>query len=218
MSAASRTRACVLSPSSEFSRSVISPAKIDPMVPSSLTASRRNRPHCAHVGSSVDPIVVPPRSDRPLLECSVARPTPSSASSRVFVPIRDSAGRATTFEWHVSARESACRRSRWRTRKDMTVSEVDRSKLPIRRKTFDGVVDRTLDGSQPDWNLIGHPTPAGRRAERPAGPHRRRRLREPEHVRRARSRRRTTPASPRAACATTGSTSPRCARRRARRC
>ncbi len=39
------------------------------------------------------------------------------------------------------------------------MSEVDRSSLPIRRKTFDGVVDRTLDGSQPDWNLIGHPTP-----------------------------------------------------------
>ena len=41
----------------------------------------------------------------------------------------------------------------------MTVSEVDRSRLPIRRKTFEGVVNRTLDGSQPDWNLIGHPTP-----------------------------------------------------------
>ena len=39
------------------------------------------------------------------------------------------------------------------------MSEVDRSKLPIRRKTFEGVVNRTLDGSQPDWNLIGHPTP-----------------------------------------------------------
>ena len=39
------------------------------------------------------------------------------------------------------------------------MSEVDRSSLPIRRKTFDGTVNRTLDGSQPDWNLIGHPTP-----------------------------------------------------------
>ena len=39
------------------------------------------------------------------------------------------------------------------------MSEVDRSRLPIRRKTFEGVVNRTLDGSQPDWNLIGHPTP-----------------------------------------------------------
>ena len=38
------------------------------------------------------------------------------------------------------------------------MSEVDRSRLPIRRKTFDGVANRTLDGSQPDWGLIGHPT------------------------------------------------------------
>ena len=44
-------------------------------------------------------------------------------------------------------------------RKDVTVSDVDRSRLPIRREPFDGVVNRTLDGSQPDWNLIGHPTP-----------------------------------------------------------
>ncbi len=36
---------------------------------------------------------------------------------------------------------------------------VDRSHLPIRRPTFGGVVNRTLAGSQPDWNLIGHPTP-----------------------------------------------------------
>ena len=39
------------------------------------------------------------------------------------------------------------------------MSEVDRSSLPIRRETFDGVINRTLEGSQPDWNLIGHPTP-----------------------------------------------------------
>ena len=39
------------------------------------------------------------------------------------------------------------------------MSEVDRSSLPIRRKAFDGIANRTLDGSQPDWNLIGHPTP-----------------------------------------------------------
>src|SRR5262245_32661308 len=38
------------------------------------------------------------------------------------------------------------------------VSEVDCSQLPIRRDAFDGVVNRTLDGSQPDWNLIAHPT------------------------------------------------------------
>ena len=39
------------------------------------------------------------------------------------------------------------------------MSELDRSSLPIRRKAFAGTVNRTLDGSQPDWNLIGHPTP-----------------------------------------------------------
>ena len=36
---------------------------------------------------------------------------------------------------------------------------VDRSHLPIRRPAFAGTANRTLDGSQPDWNLIGHPTP-----------------------------------------------------------
>ncbi len=39
------------------------------------------------------------------------------------------------------------------------MSEPDRSRLPIRRETFAGVVNKSLDGSQPDWNLIGHPTP-----------------------------------------------------------
>ena len=38
------------------------------------------------------------------------------------------------------------------------MSEVDRRRLPIRRTPSGGVVNRTLDGSQPDWNLIGHPT------------------------------------------------------------
>ena len=37
------------------------------------------------------------------------------------------------------------------------MSEPDRTKLPIRRPPFAGVANRTLDGSQPDWNLIGHP-------------------------------------------------------------
>ena len=37
--------------------------------------------------------------------------------------------------------------------------EPDRAHLPIRRPTFAGIGNRTLDGSQPDWNLIGHPTP-----------------------------------------------------------
>ncbi|MGZ6545148.1 MAG: sulfatase-like hydrolase/transferase, partial [Actinomycetota bacterium] len=36
---------------------------------------------------------------------------------------------------------------------------TDRSALPIRREAFTGVANRTLDGSKPDWNLIGHPTP-----------------------------------------------------------
>ena len=39
------------------------------------------------------------------------------------------------------------------------MGEPDRSTLPIRRETFAGVANRTLDGSQPDWNLIGHPMP-----------------------------------------------------------
>ena len=39
------------------------------------------------------------------------------------------------------------------------MSEPDRSRLPIRRETFAGVVGKTLDGSQPDWNLIEHPRP-----------------------------------------------------------
>lgn len=38
------------------------------------------------------------------------------------------------------------------------MSEVDRSSLPIRRELSGGVVNRTLKGSQPDWNLIGRPT------------------------------------------------------------
>ena len=39
------------------------------------------------------------------------------------------------------------------------MSEPDRSSLPIRRPGAGGVVNRTLKGSRPDWNLIGHPTP-----------------------------------------------------------
>ena len=97
------------------------------------------------------------------------------------------------------------------------MSEVDRSRLPIRRKTFAGVVNRTLDGSQPDWNLIGHPTPPAGAPNvllvliddagfgNPStfgGP-----IQTPNYTRLAEG-----------GCATTGSTSPRCARRRARRC
>ncbi len=39
------------------------------------------------------------------------------------------------------------------------MTEPDRGKLPIRREEFGGVANRTLQGSQPDWNLIGHPSP-----------------------------------------------------------
>ena len=39
------------------------------------------------------------------------------------------------------------------------MSDIDRTVLPIRRPAFGGVTNRTLDGSEPDWNLIGHPTP-----------------------------------------------------------
>ena len=36
------------------------------------------------------------------------------------------------------------------------MSHPDRSKLPIPRQPFAGVANRTLDGSQPDWEAIGH--------------------------------------------------------------
>ena len=39
------------------------------------------------------------------------------------------------------------------------MSELDRTRLPIRRPAFAGKIGRTLDGSQADWNLIGHPVP-----------------------------------------------------------
>ena len=37
------------------------------------------------------------------------------------------------------------------------MSEPDRTNLPIRRLPFQGVSNKTLHGSKPDWNLIGHP-------------------------------------------------------------
>ncbi len=64
------------------------------------------------------------------------------------------------------------------------MNDADRTTLPIRRPAFGGVANRTLDGSEPDWNLIGHPTPPDGRAERAARADRRRRLRQPEHLRR----------------------------------
>src|SRR5450755_4507808 len=39
------------------------------------------------------------------------------------------------------------------------MSEPDRTTLPIRRPPFGGVCNKTLAGSVPDWNLIGHPEP-----------------------------------------------------------
>ena len=39
------------------------------------------------------------------------------------------------------------------------MADPDRTHLPIRRPSFAGTANRTLDGSQPDWDLIGHPTP-----------------------------------------------------------
>ena len=39
------------------------------------------------------------------------------------------------------------------------MSEPDRTKLPIRRAPFGGVANRTLHGSVPDWDLIGHVKP-----------------------------------------------------------
>jgi arylsulfatase len=39
------------------------------------------------------------------------------------------------------------------------LSEPDRARLPIRRPPFQGVANRTLEGSRPDWNLIDHATP-----------------------------------------------------------
>ena len=39
------------------------------------------------------------------------------------------------------------------------MADSDRMHLPIRRPSFAGTTHRTLEGSQPDWDLIGHPTP-----------------------------------------------------------
>ena len=41
----------------------------------------------------------------------------------------------------------------------MPDQKIDRTKLPIRRPPFAGKVNRTLDGSQPDWNFVA-PIPA----------------------------------------------------------
>ena len=41
----------------------------------------------------------------------------------------------------------------------MSDQTIDRTELPIRRPSFQGVEGETLDGSQPDWGLIGHVKP-----------------------------------------------------------
>ena len=41
----------------------------------------------------------------------------------------------------------------------MSDQTIDRTTLPIRRPEFQGVVKRTLDGSEPDWNYVA-PIPA----------------------------------------------------------
>jgi hypothetical protein len=50
------------------------------------------------------------------------------------------------------------------THEGVMADQVDRSILPLRRPVFDAAVNRTLAGSQPDWNILSSPqAPAGRR-------------------------------------------------------
>src|SRR6185503_18634769 len=54
-----------------------------------------------------------------------------------------------------SPRRCGAERHRNRTGGDgVSNSTIDRSKLPIRRPPFQGVVKETLDGSQPDWEHV----------------------------------------------------------------
>ena len=39
------------------------------------------------------------------------------------------------------------------------MSQPDRSKLPIRKRPFEGVANKTLGGSKPDWEELGHVEP-----------------------------------------------------------
>ena len=43
----------------------------------------------------------------------------------------------------------------------MSDQTIDRTELPIRRPPFQGVVKRTLDGSQPDWDYVAPLPPQG---------------------------------------------------------
>ena len=63
------------------------------------------------------------------------------------------------------------------------MSDLDRTTLPIRRSSFQGVTNRTLAGSQPDWNLIAHPTPPEGAPNVLLVLDRRRRVRQPQHLR-----------------------------------
>jgi hypothetical protein len=38
----------------------------------------------------------------------------------------------------------------------MADDPIDRSRLPIADQGLAGVANRTLEGSRPDWGLIGH--------------------------------------------------------------
>ena len=66
----------------------------------------------------------------------------------------------------------------------MSEQAIDRTRLPIRRPPFAGVTKKTLEGSEPGLEPGGTGRAAGGRAERAARAHRRRRLRQSEHVRR----------------------------------
>jgi arylsulfatase len=39
------------------------------------------------------------------------------------------------------------------------MTETDRTTLPLTGPKFGGTANRTLRGSEPDWNLIRHPEP-----------------------------------------------------------
>ena len=41
----------------------------------------------------------------------------------------------------------------------MAAEPIDRARLPIRRPPFQGTINRTLAGSEPDWGQIGHIRP-----------------------------------------------------------
>ena len=92
----------------------------------------------------------------------------------------------------------------------------NRNDIPIPDPTFKGVARRTLTGSKPDVPQPGEGTPGC--PQRAARPGRRRRLRQPFDIRRPVPDAERSRSWPGRACATTGSTSRRCARRPGPRC